>query len=177
MKIQNSKLYIQNSKKGFTLIEALVAITILTISIAGPITIASKGISSSIFARDQITAFYLAQEAVEYVRNKRDENNIKGNDWLNGLSECMDNNICIIDINESEPDNIIRQCSGGICPVLKYDTNTNFYNYSTGDNSIFTRTTNIATINAREIAITTNLSWSTGKLGKTFTVKEHILDW
>lgn len=165
------------TKKGFTLIEALVAIAILTISIAGPITIASKGISSSVFARDQITAFYLAQEAVEYVRNKRDENSIKGNDWLDGLSECMGSNICTIDINESEPSNIITQCPGGVCPVLRYDDSTNFYNYSTGDNSIFTRTTNIATINAREVSITTTLSWSTGVLGKTFTVKEHIFDW
>lgn len=90
------------------MIEALVAIAVLTISIAGPITIASKGIASAIFARDQITAFYLAQESVEYIRNKRDENNINGNYWLYGLSECIDTDICTIDINEGNPENIIK---------------------------------------------------------------------
>jgi prepilin-type N-terminal cleavage/methylation domain-containing protein len=168
---------IQNSKRGFTLIETLVAIVILTVSIAGPITIASKGIASAIFARDQITAFYLAQEAVEYIRNKRDENNINGNGWIDGLSECIDGNICTIDINESIAENIIRQCPGGVCPLLKYDDSTNFYNYSTGKDSNFTRETNIKIIDAKEVAITTTLSWKTGTLTKSFKVKEHIFDW
>ncbi len=170
-------MQIRNSKRGFTLIEALIAIAVLTISIAGPITIASRGIASAVFARDQITAFYLAQEAVEYIRNKRDENNLNGNNWLEGLSECLDANVCTVDINESDPEDIINQCPGGVCPVLKYDDNTNFYNYSTGVDSNFTRTTNITTVNVKEVAITTTLSWSTGVLSKSFTVKEHILDW
>jgi prepilin-type N-terminal cleavage/methylation domain-containing protein len=167
----------KTKNRGFTLIEALVAIAILTISIAGPITIASKGLASAVFARDQITAFYLAQEAVEYIRNQRDENNLNGNDWLDGLSECMDENICTIDINESNPNDIIAQCPGGVCSVLKYDDDINFYNYSTGEDSNFTRETNVEVINVKEAAITTTLSWSTGVLSKSFTVKEHILDW
>lgn len=167
----------RRKNRGFTLIEALVAIAVLTISIAGPITIASKGIASAIFARDQITAFYLAQESVEYIRNKRDENNINGNNWLYGLSECIDTDICTIDINEGNPENIIKKCPVGECPVLKYDDNTNFYNYSTGNNSNFTRKTNIVIVDAKEVAITTTLSWSTGVISKSFTIKEHILDW
>lgn len=159
--------------KGFTLIEALVAIAILVISITGPLTIASKGMSSAIFAKDQITAFYLAQEAVEYIRNKRDENNINANTWLTGLSDCIDGNICTIDTQN----NVISKCSSGVCPVLKYNDVTAFYNYATGDNSKFTRSVNISTVNTREVAITATLSWKTGAIDKTFVVKEHILDW
>lgn len=160
---------------GFTLIEALVAIAILTISIAGPITIASKGISSAIFARDQITAFYLAQEAVEFIRNKRDENNIIGNGWIDGLSDCLDDEkVCIID----SKNNTINECVGGVCPVLKYDDDTGFYSYDLGgEDSKFTREIRITTINDNEVAITTTLSWTTGSITKSFTVREHILDW
>lgn len=163
----------KKKNKGFTLIEALVAITILTISIAGPITIASRGMTSAMFARDQITAFYLAQEAVEFIRNKRDENNIKGNVWIDGLSECLDGKVCIIDSKNNE----INECIGGICPVLKYNNSTAFYSYDSGEDSNFTREIRIATVNVKEIAITTTMSWSSGSIIKSFTVKEHILDW
>ena len=61
----------RNSNAGFTLIESLVAISILLLSISAPLTIASKGLASSFFARDQITAFYLAQDAVEYIRDRK----------------------------------------------------------------------------------------------------------
>lgn len=168
----------QNSTKkkknrGFTLIEALVAIAILTVSIAGPITIASRGIASAVFARDQITAFYLAQEAIEFIRNKRDENNLRGNGWVDGLSKCLDGKVCTIDSKNNE----INECIGGICPVLKYNDSTAFYSYDSGEDSNFTREIRMVTINVKEIAITTTLSWTTGTITKSFTVKEHILDW
>lgn len=61
-------------KKGFTLIETLVAITILIVGVLGPLTIAVRGISDGFFARNQIAANYLAQEAVEVIFNKRQTN-------------------------------------------------------------------------------------------------------
>ncbi|MFQ5661815.1 MAG: prepilin-type N-terminal cleavage/methylation domain-containing protein [Candidatus Paceibacteria bacterium] len=163
----------KSKNRGFTLVETLVAITILVVSIAGPITIASKGMASAVFAKDQIVAFYLAQEAVEYIRNKRDENNIKDNDWLNGLSDCIDENICTVDIQN----NTISKCPGGGCPVLKYDDSDGFYNYASGNDSNFTRSVNIEIVNVKEVSITATLSWKTGVIDKTFTVKEHVLDW
>ncbi|MDP2665659.1 MAG: prepilin-type N-terminal cleavage/methylation domain-containing protein [bacterium] len=57
---------------GFTLIEAMIAVTILTFSIAGPLYTANIAIVASMTARDQLTASYLAQEGIEYVRAMRD---------------------------------------------------------------------------------------------------------
>lgn len=75
--------------RGFTLIETLVAISILVLALTGPLTIISQALRSAYYSRDQIVAFYLAQEAVEYIRNVRDENSLKTgalvDSWLNGI--------------------------------------------------------------------------------------------
>lgn len=61
-----------SKKKGFTLIETLVAISIMTIAIVGPMTTASRALLAAYTARDQLSASYLAQEGTEYVRLMRD---------------------------------------------------------------------------------------------------------
>lgn len=60
------------SMKGFTLIETLVAISIITLSIAGPLYTANSAIVAAENARNQLTASHLAQEGIEYVRWMRD---------------------------------------------------------------------------------------------------------
>jgi prepilin-type N-terminal cleavage/methylation domain-containing protein len=58
--------------KGFTLIETMVAITILTVAVAGTFSVANSSINASSIARDQLTASYFAQEGIEMVRQARD---------------------------------------------------------------------------------------------------------
>ncbi len=58
---------------GFTLIESLIAVTILSFAIAGPLSTASHALVAAQIARGQLTASYLAQEGVEYVRAMRDD--------------------------------------------------------------------------------------------------------
>src|SRR3989338_617192 len=82
-----------STQRGFSLVETIVAIAILTFAMVAPLSLAQRGLNASIYARDQITAFYLAQEAIEYVRNVRDTNNLEGFSggaaWLSGLEECI----------------------------------------------------------------------------------------
>jgi prepilin-type N-terminal cleavage/methylation domain-containing protein len=84
--------------QGFTMIETLVAVAILMISIAGPLTIAQKGLVAAIYARDQVTASFLAQDVMEFVKNKRDEDVQTGlSNWLDTLGICTEENSCIVD--------------------------------------------------------------------------------
>lgn len=64
----------RKTQNGFTIIETLVAITILMIAIAGPLTIASQALHAAQDAKNQMIATNLAQETVEEIRNLKDNN-------------------------------------------------------------------------------------------------------
>ena len=59
-------IYLQDKQKGFSLVETLVAISILLIVIVGPMTISMSTAKSSSFASEQVQAFFLAQEGLEF---------------------------------------------------------------------------------------------------------------
>ncbi|OHA66878.1 MAG: hypothetical protein A3C04_02450 [Candidatus Wildermuthbacteria bacterium RIFCSPHIGHO2_02_FULL_45_25] len=64
-------------RKGFTLIEVIVAVGIITVGVVGVLSLVNQSLSLSTDLRNRIVATYLAQEGVELVRNMRDYN------WLN----------------------------------------------------------------------------------------------
>lgn len=82
----STNAHVGKDARGFTILETLVAISILIIAITAPLAIIAQALRSSYYARDQVTAYYLAQEAVEFLRNKRDNTGLQGNlgseDWL-----------------------------------------------------------------------------------------------
>ena len=170
---QKNNSYI--TQGGFTLIESLVAITILITAILGPMSIAANGIASAGYVRDQTTAFFLAQEGLEYVRNMRDSNALTTPplDWLAGLSACVSSSCTINPSN-----NIINACTG-TCPAVRYDSTSNMYGYAAGSETNFTRTISITTSVAdREVVVSSTVTWKRGALGeRSTTVEETLFNW
>lgn len=123
-----SKIFNKN-KRGFTLIEALVAISILMVAVASPMVIAQKGLSSAVFSKDQMIAYYLAQDAMELIKNLRDANGLGGREWLDGLSE-----LCVTVGNEHKD---TLKCTVDVFnpsnPVAAYQSNQG-YLYENEDN-------------------------------------------
>lgn len=171
-----------NNKKGFTIVEALVAISILLMSITGPMVFSSNGLKASIYAKTQINAFYLAQDAMEQLRNKRDTNKLRGDDWLAGIREhCVSPKKCYFDdipgnlITNGTP---ITECVNGVCPQIKYDSQDDLYNYASGDDTSYARAIQITPVdqNPNEVAVHVTISWTSGITDRTFTVVENLFN-
>jgi len=119
---------------GFTLIESLVAISVLLISIAGPISLAQQSMSSARLTKNQIVAFYLAQDAIEFIRSKRDSNILASEGdptvWLSGLGDCLLGE-CLVDV----PTGTLSTC-GTECSLIRKDDDplngSGLYGYDSG---------------------------------------------
>ena len=156
--------------KGFTLLETMVAISILALALAGVLSLASLGVRSSSGAANQIRAFFLASEAVEYVRNKRDSNVMTGADWLAGLGGCESG--CYIDAYNDT----ITTCVGGSCPKIKFDPETNIFGYLSGSETVFTREVAITQVVSYETKLTSKISWMQGGISREFVLEERLFN-
>lgn len=175
----------KNKVRGFTLIETLVAILILVTAITGPLTLAYKGFAAATVARDQITAFYLAQDALEYIRFARDTNRLSGGDWMTGvggtasvvdLSNCRSSNNCYFDAAGLFP-TTVQLCSGA-CPFMKFDPTAGTYQYTNGNTTTYRRTVNIITVNANEVIASTTVTWqSVNGVNRSATLFEGLTNW
>jgi len=169
------KLNLKTYSEGFSVIEALVAISILTVSIAGPMTIAQRGISTANLAKNQVTAFYLAQEVIESIRAQRENNILSGNSWTNGLTQCIGSYCQFDNVSSASFDS----CGGqGLCEALKYDDSSGFYGYESGwGTSEFYREFIITQTSSSEISIDVTVSWDAGRISRDITVHETMFNW
>jgi Tfp pilus assembly protein PilV len=168
---------IKKGIKGFTLVEALVAISILMVAVASPMVIAQKGLTSAFYSKDQMTATFLGQDALEYVKNVRDVvglsqvANTASTTWLGSLyTNCNHPNDCEIDTITG----VYRTLSQNIPLLICRDSLTKkflYYGYvcnngSTGTPSKFSRTISITEPalplfnNWDEALVTVDVSWT-----------------
>ncbi len=179
---------IKQSTKGYSLVEVLVAITILMLAIAGPLTIAAKGIQSTRHAKDQTTAFLLAQEGIEYFAAIRNEEIIKGVhagslstiwDWTNNaaISSCFVSNTntepgCNVDFRDNNLLNSssVVSCSNLSDCLVDYDETKSrspyrLNNGTTANDTIFTRSIKLQRVNTNELKVVSKVTWESGLFG------------
>ncbi len=180
--------HIVSRRRGFTLIETMVAISLLTVAIVAPMSLASHSLSSAYYARDQITAFFLAQEAIEAVRAVRDAQVLEIAQTADGGGVNLFGAIPIgtggsprpftIDARKPSDISAIEECDGA-CPPLQ--TDGTLYGYASGwANSNFTRTITASFVGGGqdEIRVSVLVSWKTGALQtRSFSISENLYRW
>jgi prepilin-type N-terminal cleavage/methylation domain-containing protein len=192
---------------GFTLIETLVAVSIVSLAVTGPLVAASRSIVSAEVARDKLIASYLAQEGVEYIRAMRDDsylaiygtgsaatlserawNSFYSANDATSITQCR-SNPCTLDRTKSmngvetdptaDSDKSLRVCTTSGCRPL-YLTSANTYTQVASGNTQtpFTRTITITDQNAeKEMKVSSNVSWTFHGTPYNVTVIDHLTKW
>jgi Tfp pilus assembly protein PilV len=180
------------ASRGFTLIETLIAIFILTLTVGGLLTLAANGYFSVRYARNQITADSLVQESLEYVRNSRDSAAQSGVDWQTWVGQfsangCMSSTGCIVDPYTTNGNNV-RAC-GNTCDYSTLYPDSGFYGYTSSSypsalgsttppqTSTFVRTITMHLVGANQLVVVSSVQWLNGTAAKGTTQSILITSW
>ena len=166
-------------EKGFSFVEVMVSVFILTIGIVAVLDLMAKNIKNSTDSRDSIIASELAQEGVELIRNVRDNYFTAGG----GISNLGVRNNCIIDYRGSLTCNFI----GFANRKLYYKNNFYVHDSSGSEETKFYRKIDIENYGSNGKKIT-SMTWWNGdasipaaancNIGKSCIYVEDVLtDW
>lgn len=170
-------------KKGFTIVEALVSITILLVAIVAPMTIASRGISLAIHAKEQAIATYLTQDVLEFVRYRMDtNNNLRKSDpahippytLTEFLVPCLEPNYCFVDTFND----FVGPCAGNVCPNVQQEPVSKLFGHGAGyDTTSFNRELMIRHNGGDEYQVVATTTFGKADNRKSFVIKDLIIDW
>src|SRR3989344_779663 len=165
-----------NMKKGFSLLETLVALGVLSLALSGALTLVAMGVRSASSSYNQSLAFFLASESIEYARNVRDSNILTGGDWLTDLRGCLGVD-CAVDATKGSYSEAFSVCPCA-CPVLRLNSSSGLYTQNVSDPaSVFTRVLKIEEVVAgREAKITSTVSWQQGSVPRSFVIEERLFN-
>ncbi|MFA5228268.1 MAG: type II secretion system protein [Candidatus Paceibacterota bacterium] len=157
--------------KGFSLIEMLISVVIITTGIVGTFSVISSFSEQSKQLRDNFVAAYLVQEGIEIVKNIRDTNRIQSNLWDDGLENCYTG--CEASYNDSTLSSWV-----GEGRVLYIENSSGHYKYldvpaSNDVRTYYKRRITIATITENEVEIRIDVYWE----DKSMTAKTIIYNW
>lgn len=180
-----------HTAQGFTIIEAIVAVSIFTIALGAVYAIVSRSIALGGAFRNELVAANLAQEGVEVVRDIRDTN------WLRGgvsddpgclLSGSWREGLCNGTWQADFDDTALTTCSG-FCSIFNFNNASGIYSYGAGQPSVFARKITLSDavpVSSREFIVQVEVSWL-GKGGlrcpapyadrSCLTIEDRLQNW
>ena len=175
-----------DSNKGFTLIETLVAITVLLVAVTTAMTLSFQSIRTSTTVKNKFIASLLAQEGIELVKNERDGNFLESRDWLCNIAvssgpscsgnPCGSANGCEATLNPANSKVSFAPCVGE-CGLMRIN-NDYFYGYLGGSETIFRRKIFVnELVDNAEAGVTVIVEWPERFSTQSITIVGHIFNW
>ena len=160
--------------RGFTLLEVIAAIFILTVGVGGSFSLIHQTLVATSAVKLELTGSYLAQEGMEIVKNLRDQGWLtkRATSTLSWDEHLRGDGYWQIDYLTQESSDWTAYNS----TPLNIDSN-GFYGYSAGDATAFTRKVSLEEISTTTTKVTVNVEWK--ERGRTHSVEilENITNW
>ena len=163
--------------KGFTMVELIISIALLSIGIIGIYNVFSPLIVLNSSTSSKFLATYLGQEGLEIIRNIRDNNFINEVSWSNGLLICA--NGCQADYKTGTavqtPNNQLKIYNDSNFLKLNSD---GFYSYDSGTSApykrkiIITQPSGIDTMKVEVFVF-----WSYNGTPYTYETEAYLYNW
>lgn len=157
------------------LVEALVALSVLTMGFLGILTLLSRSTALTRVVSDNYTATYLAAEGIEIIKNLVDANVMPGGGgWGDGFIQPSAS--YEVDYQDDNPNNLEVFNPDNF---LNLDLATHLYSYRAGGSPTpFKRQVTVSFPNADEMQVVSNVFW-TGRGGSPsrVLVEDHFYNW
>jgi len=170
---------------GFSLVEVLVAIFVLTFALLGTLSLIEAVTTAGRVSSTQLTAANLAQEGIELVRNFRDESLASSDtgswdEWYDlfspdGAITCY--SIQYNTITATLLTNNSINCASD-APVLNYDSATGLYG-SAGVATPYSyrRKIRLTKVSTDEIKVEALMTWAEKGRSHSLTVEDRLWNW
>jgi Tfp pilus assembly protein PilV len=145
---------INKNPSGFSMMEIVIAVFLISTGLIVAVELISSGVASSMNSRDQLIATELAQEGLELVRNMRDNNWAKGDDSFTHIPA---DETCSIDYTQDASQ---MHCPNSLGTSKLYlEDNTNLYTCSPSATDTKFHRNIINTASGSDMIITSLVSW------------------
>jgi prepilin-type N-terminal cleavage/methylation domain-containing protein len=176
-----NKMFKKNS--GFTMVEVLLAILILSIGVVGSYIVLQNIFAQTFISSNKLTAAYLAKEGFEIVRNIRDENWLNGRSFDEGLvwdppsffgCDSADYRYCEVDYTNSGLTSVNASSAPNPSKLM---LDGNGYNLSSGDETQFSRKIEIESAGANSLNVVVTVYWHEKGDTRSIIVEGYLYDW
>lgn len=164
----NFKRVSLRSRNGQSLVEAVVAVSVLITGFMGILGLLSRSFYINRVVADDYTASYLASEGIEVVKNLIDHNVIVGSPWNSGFTDGS------YEVEYSTASFPLQSFLGR---NLLFSSSTDLYGYSGTVPTNFVRKVQIALIGQDEMIVNSTVSWNTGSLQSSVNLEDRFFNW
>jgi len=166
MKLNSSTIkYIKD--RGFSMIEVIVALFILSLAVIGSFILIQQTLIGASANQMRLTASYLGQEGLEIVRNIRDTNWLKGQTWTTNLG---------VGGSEQEADYLSNSLAASQNRYFNIDSN-GFYTYGSGTNTKFKRKIFVTQEAGGYLKVRVRIEWQERGKDYSLEVIDFLYNW
>ncbi len=158
-------------KKGFTLLEVIVAIFVTAVGLVGILALVNISLKGPSLSKAKLIASGLAQEGIEVVRDIR-KSNVNWADW-EWYSAVV--------ATSTSQNYRLQYDSGSLISFsetpLKLNTGTGLYQYDSGNNSPFYRKITLTKISFKEVKVVAEVKWRMKNKWNYLKAEDRLWNW